>query len=109
RKEEARRRPQQEPTDYFDADGRPQHHAIAMYCQRHYQNLNPKTQEFVDDMTAQTMWRSLSPKQEKWLITIFHHLGSGTRQCRRHRRTHTSPISAIYRKRFGISSKSDAG
>jgi hypothetical protein len=79
RAEEARKRPPHESTDYFDADGRPQNHAIAVYCQRHYQHLNDKTREFVDDMTGKTMWRALSPKQEKWLISIFRQLGSGTR------------------------------
>jgi hypothetical protein len=80
RAEEARKRPLQEPTDYFDADGRPQHHAMAMYCQRNYEHLSDKTREFVDDMIGKTMWRTLSPKQEKWLISIFHQLGSGKRQ-----------------------------
>ena len=75
--DEARYRPQAEPTEYYDADGEPQWHAIALYCQRHYESLEQKHREFIDDMTGNTLWRAPTEKQGKYLLSLFYRLGKG--------------------------------
>ena len=73
-------RPQQEPTEFFDADNQPQWHAIALYCQRHYERLEQKHREFIDDMAGNTVWRAPTEKQGKYLLSLFYRLGRGKLQ-----------------------------
>jgi hypothetical protein len=73
-------RPQQEPTEFFDADNQPQWHAIALYCQHHYERLDPKHREFIDDMAGSTVWRAPTEKQGKYLLSLFYRLGRGKLQ-----------------------------
>jgi hypothetical protein len=80
REEAARERPQQEPSDFYDADHHPQWHAIAIYCQQNIQRLEERHHEFVDDMAGNTMWRAPTEKQGKYLLSLFVRLGSGRRR-----------------------------
>jgi hypothetical protein len=75
RQEEARRKEQILPTDYYDTDGQPRWHEIALFCQKHHQRLRPNEQQFIDDMAGKTMWREPTEKQGRWLLTIFMRLG----------------------------------
>jgi hypothetical protein len=75
REEEARKKDQIVPTDYYDADGQPRWDAIATFCQKNHERLRPSEQKFIDDMVANTMWRSPTEKQGRWLLTIFLRLG----------------------------------
>jgi hypothetical protein len=75
REEEARRKEQIVPTDYYDADGQPRWDAIAAFCQKNHGRLRPSEQKFIDDMVANTMWRGPTEKQGRWLLTIFLRLG----------------------------------
>jgi hypothetical protein len=77
RAEEARKRPLQEPTEFYDDSGQPQWHAIALYCQRNYQRLEIKHREFIDDMAGNTLWREPTSKQGKYLLSLFLKLGNG--------------------------------
>jgi hypothetical protein len=79
REEEARRKEQIVPADYYDADGSPRWDAIALFCQQNHDRLRPSEQQFVDDMVGSTMWRQPSEKQSKWLLTIFLRLGGRRR------------------------------
>jgi hypothetical protein len=78
--EEARNRPPGDPTEYYDANGEPQWHAIALYCQRHIQKLPTRHHEFVDDMAGNTMYREPTPRQGKYLLSLFFQLGRGQRR-----------------------------
>jgi hypothetical protein len=73
-------RPQQEPTEFFDGNNQPQWHAIALYCQRHYERLEQKHREFIDDMAGNTVWRTPTEKQGKYLLSMFYRLGRGKLQ-----------------------------
>jgi hypothetical protein len=75
REEEARKKEQIVPADYYDADGGPRWDAIALFCQKNHDRLRPSERQFVDDMVGSTMWRQPSEKQSKWLLTIFLRLG----------------------------------
>ena len=79
REQEARNRQPDHPPEFYDADGNPRWHAVALFCQKHHQRLRPAEQEFVDDMAGNTMWREPTEKQAKWLLSIFIRLG-GRRQ-----------------------------
>jgi hypothetical protein len=69
-----------ERTEYYDADGRPQYHAMAMYCQKHCQHLESKHHDFIDKMASSTVWREPTPAQGKYPLSLFIRLGSGRRQ-----------------------------
>ena len=77
RKEEAHKR--ELPPDYYDADGCPQWHPIAMFCQQHRERLKTdKEREFVDDMadrTSRAFFTEPTPRQADWLLGIFIRLG----------------------------------
>jgi hypothetical protein len=75
REEEARKKEQIAPTDYYNEDGQPRWGAIAAFCQKNYDRLRSSEQQFVDDMAGSTMWRQPSEKQGRWLLTIFLRLG----------------------------------
>jgi len=51
RAEQARKREQIVPADYYDEDGHPRWNAIAMFCQN-YPRLRPSEQEFIDKPLA---------------------------------------------------------
>jgi hypothetical protein len=75
REEQARKKEQIVPADYYDADGQPRWDAIAAFCQKNHERLRPSEQKFIDDMVANTMWRQPTEKQGRWLLTIFLRLG----------------------------------
>jgi hypothetical protein len=62
-------------SDFHDIDGFPAWDEIARHCQRNSRRLRPNEQEFVNDMASRTIWREPSPKQAKWLRSIFLRLG----------------------------------
>ncbi len=82
RKEEAHKR--ELPPDYYDADGRPQWHPIALYCQKHRERLKSDNErQFVDDMadrTSRTYFIEPTPRQADWLLGIFIRLGGKIRK-----------------------------
>jgi hypothetical protein len=61
--------------DFRDIDGMPPWDKIARWCQHHSHRLRDTERQFVNDMAARAVWRSLTPKQEKWLRSIFLRLG----------------------------------
>jgi hypothetical protein len=61
--------------DFHNIDGTPAWHEIARFCQRRADRLREKEREFVNDMTARTVWREPSEKQGKWLKSIYYRLG----------------------------------
>jgi hypothetical protein len=50
-------------------------HETAHWCQQHSEQLRPREHEFVDQMTAQTLWREPTERQGRWLKSIYHRLG----------------------------------
>jgi hypothetical protein len=75
REEEARKKEQIIPADYYDESGQPRWNAIALFCQKHRDRLRPAEQQFIDDMAGNTMWREPTEKQGQWLLSIFVRLG----------------------------------
>jgi hypothetical protein len=64
------------PPEFFDADGRPQWNAMALFCQKHVSQLRSDWErEFVSDMAGKTIWREPTEKQAKHLLAIFVKLG----------------------------------
>ncbi len=61
--------------DFHNIDGTPDLHEIAKFCQQNSQRLNPNEARFINDVTARTVWRRASERQEKWLLSIFYRLG----------------------------------
>jgi hypothetical protein len=62
-------------SDFHNVDGLPDWHEIARFCQQNSVRLRENERQFVDDMAARTVWRQPTPKQEKWLRSIFYRLG----------------------------------
>ena len=79
RAEEARSRPSAGPGEYYDADGQPNYHAMAMHCQQHIACLPPRHHEFIDKMASSTLYREPTPAQGKYLLSLFIQLGGGRR------------------------------
>jgi hypothetical protein len=50
-------------------------HEMALYCQDRAGRLSEKEQEFISSVAARTIWRTATPKQEKWLRSIYLKLG----------------------------------
>jgi hypothetical protein len=73
REEEARQR--DVPPDFYDVDGNPRWHEIALFCQKDMTRLRENERAFVNDIAGQLLWRQPSSKQAKWLLTIFVKLG----------------------------------
>ena len=44
---------------------------MAKFCQSNQTSLNPKEQEFVDEMPIKLRWRMPSPGQSGFLLSIF--------------------------------------
>jgi hypothetical protein len=61
--------------DFHNVDGLPDWHEIARFCQQNSVRLRENERQFVDDMASRTVWRQPTPKQEKWLRSIFYRLG----------------------------------
>jgi hypothetical protein len=61
--------------DFHNVDGTPAWNEIALFCQQNNDRLRENERTFVNDMAARTVWREPSPKQEKWLRSIFYRLG----------------------------------
>jgi hypothetical protein len=56
---------------YFNDDGEPRWQEIARFCQSRQASLNPKEQEFVDEMPLKLRWRMPSLPQGGFLLSIF--------------------------------------
>jgi hypothetical protein len=57
--------------DFFDDDGEPRWVEIAKFCQSNQTGLNPKEQEFIDEMPSKLRWRMPSAGQGGFLLSIF--------------------------------------
>jgi len=44
---------------------------MARFCQERSARLRGSEPEFVDDMSGLTLWREPTPKQAKWLKSIY--------------------------------------
>jgi hypothetical protein len=77
--EKGRAEQQQEamaPPQFYDANGYPRWHEIALFCQRNNARLRSAWEkEFIDDMAGHTTWRQPTEKQAKHLVAIFVKLG----------------------------------
>jgi hypothetical protein len=60
---------------FRNVNGLPSWHAMAMFCQDRNKRLRPYEAGFVDDMAGWTTWREPTPKQAKWLRSIYARLG----------------------------------
>ena len=60
---------------FRNVNGLPSWHAMAMFCQDRSGRLRPNEAGFVDDMAGWTTWREPTPKQAKWLRSIYARLG----------------------------------
>ena len=66
--------------DFYESDGSPRWHEIALFCQEQTQRLHSeKEQEFVADMAGKTLFRTPTPRQGDWLLAIFYKLGGKRR------------------------------
>jgi hypothetical protein len=50
-------------------------HQIATFCQQHHDRLRSNEREFIANIAASTVWGEPTPKQQKWLRSIFLRLG----------------------------------
>src|SRR5262249_46453993 len=62
---------------FRNVNGLPSWHAMATFCQDRSERLRPNEPEFVDDMAGWTTYREPTPKQGKWLRSIYARLGAG--------------------------------
>jgi hypothetical protein len=61
---------------FRNTDGKLEWTEVALYVQREKQRLDARHHEFVDDMASRTVWgREPTPKQHKYLHSLFHKLG----------------------------------
>ena len=66
--------------DFYESDGSPRWHEIALFCQERAQRLrNEKEQEFIADMAGKTLFRTPTQRQGDWLLAIFYKLGGKRR------------------------------
>jgi hypothetical protein len=66
--------------DFYEPDGSPRWHEIALFCQEQNQRLrNEKEQEFIADMAGKTLFRTPTQRQGDWLLAIFYKLGGKRR------------------------------
>lgn len=61
--------------DFRNVDGSPCWEQITLFCQERDDRLRDNEREFVNDMAGRVMWREPTPKQGKWLKSIFFRLG----------------------------------
>ena len=62
---------------FRDIDGIPSWHEVAIWCQRRSERLRETEAGFLDDMAGRTVYSEPTPKQEKWLRSIYLRLGGG--------------------------------
>lgn len=60
---------------FRNVDGAASGHRIARFCQDRSARLRGNELDFVDDMVGLTVWREPTPKQAKWLRSIYARLG----------------------------------
>ena len=66
--------------DFYEFDGSPRWHEIALFCQEQNERLrSEKEQEFIADMAGKTLFRTPTPRQGDWLLAIFYKLGGKRR------------------------------
>jgi hypothetical protein len=61
--------------NFRNADGRPDWHEIARYCQLNIARLDAKQHQFVNNMASRTVWHGLTERQQKYLYSLFCQLG----------------------------------
>lgn len=64
-----------EPPEFYDEDGEPRWHEMALFCQRNAPRLKENELTFIDDIAARTLWHEPTEKQSRWLLSIFIRLG----------------------------------
>ena len=64
-----------EPPEFYDEDGEPRWHEMALFCQRNAPRLKENELTFIDDMAGRTLWHEPTEKQSRWLLSIFIRLG----------------------------------
>lgn len=66
--------------DFYEFDGSPRWHEIALFCQDHLSQLRgEKEQTFISEMAGKTLYRSPTPRQGDWSLAIFYKLGGKRR------------------------------
>jgi hypothetical protein len=50
-------------------------HETACWCRQRSARLRSRERKFVDQITAQTLWREPTERQGRWLKSIFYRLG----------------------------------
>ncbi|WP_028164088.1 hypothetical protein [Bradyrhizobium elkanii] len=74
--EKGRSEQQPPPLDYYEEDGSPRWHEIALFCRNNTAKLKGDwEQEFITDMVSRTLVKTLTPRQQKFLFAIFVRLG----------------------------------
>src|SRR5262249_55471853 len=66
---------QHDADGFRSVDGIPASHAMAIFCQDRSTRLRSNEADFIDDMVGWTTWREPTPKQQKWLRSIYARLG----------------------------------
>ena len=63
---------QQVPPEFYDAEGHPRWHEIALFCQKNVARLRDEWERtFINDMAGKTLLREPTDKQAKHLLAIF--------------------------------------
>lgn len=60
---------------FRSVDGIPWWHAMAVFCQDHSARLRGNETNFIDDIVGWSTWREPTPKQAKWLQSVYARLG----------------------------------
>ena len=77
--EQVRAEVNDESAEFFDVDGEPIWHSIALFCQRNIDRLTRDwDKQFVNDLVGYTASKDPTPKQAPFLLGIFMKLGG---QC----------------------------
>jgi hypothetical protein len=61
--------------DFRNLDGSASWETMAAHCRRHSDKLGEREQEFIRSVSAHLVWREPTPKQTKWLRSIFLRTG----------------------------------
>jgi hypothetical protein len=62
---------------FNNLDGTATPEAMASWCRRHSDQLCEREQKFIRSVSAYAVWREPTPKQMKWLRSIFLRTGGG--------------------------------
>jgi hypothetical protein len=65
--------------DFRNLDSTTSPQTIVAFCQQRIDRLSTREQEFIASVALQLVWRELTPKQTKWLTSIFLRLGGKLR------------------------------